>query len=438
MKAVRITDIEIAPNRQRKEYAPEAIIDLANSIDGPSGLLHPIVVRSTLDGTITLVAGERRLRAIETLWGLGGTLRHDGKTFQEGFVPIVSLGELDPVDAFEAELEENLRRVDLSWQERAAATAQLYELRRLQAERSQTPAPTAGTIGAELYPDIDPIKSLDAARKELIVSKHLSDPEVAKAKTVDEGFKILKRREETQRQVELGRSVGLTFGQHSHRLFQGNCLDILKREEPAQFDCILTDPPYGINAQDFNDSGGKANAAGHTYDDSLDTWRSLIHTFSIESFRLAKSQAHCYVFCDIDNFCELRTILSGAGWNCFRTPFIWHNPTSQRAPWPQTGPHRRWQMLLYAVKGSRPVLKLAPDLMTYPSDENLGWAAQKPVALYQDLLSRTCRAGDSVLDPFCGSGTIFPAAHGMKIKAMGIELDPAAYGISVKRIGELK
>lgn len=84
------------------------------------------------------------------------------------------------------------------------------------------------------------------------------------------------------------------------------------------------------------------------------------------------------------------------------------------------------------------MLKLAPDVVTYASDENLGWAAQKPVGLFADFLARSCRAGDSVLDPFCGSGTVFPAAHGMKVKATGIEMDPTAYGIAVKRLGELK
>ena len=140
----------------------------------------------------------------------------------------------------------------------------------------------------------------------------------------------------------------------------------------------------------------------------------------------------------MDNFVELRDAISDAGWNCFRTPLIWHNPSSQRAPWPQTGPHRRYQMCLYAIKGLRPILKSSSDLVTYASDENLNWAAQKPVDLYADFLSRSCRAGDSVLDPFAGSGTIFPAAHGLKVKATGIEINDVAYGIAVKRLSELK
>ena len=94
-------------------------------------------------------------------------------------------------------------------------------------------------------------------------------------------------------------------------------------------------------------------------------------------------------------------------------------------------------MCLYATKGDRPTLKLASDLVTYASDENLNWAAQKPVALYMDLLSRTCRPGDTALDCFVGSGTIFPSCHALKVKATGIEIDPVAYGIALKRLKDL-
>ena len=95
-------------------------------------------------------------------------------------------------------------------------------------------------------------------------------------------------------------------------------------------------------------------------------------------------------------------------------------------------------MCLYAIKSKRPILKVGSDVVTYSSDPNLNWAAQKPVDLYRDFLIRSCRAGDTVLDSFAGSGTIFPAAHSLKIKATGIELDPVAYGIAAKRLQALK
>lgn len=89
------------------------------------------------------------------------------------------------------------------------------------------------------------------------------------------------------------------------------------------------------------------------------------------------------------------------------------------------------------MKGKRPVLKMGGDVLDFAPDANLGHAAQKPVDLYRELLSRTCLPGDSVFDPFAGSGPIFPAAHGLKVRATGIERDQASYGIAVKRVGAL-
>src|ERR1700676_726304 len=436
MKAIKLTDIGIASNRQRKELVADQLIELAGSI-AKNGLLHPVVVRENVGNGYLLVAGERRLKAIEHLWVMGENLRCGGLEFAEGLIPCTYLGDLDPVDAFEAELEENIRRLDLDWRDRCIATSQLFELRKLQAEKAQAAAPTAADIAIELRGSSKG-NYQQSPRREIIMARYLKDPDVAAAKSVDEGFKVIKRKEEAARSAALGESVGRVFNAQSHTLLFGDCLAAMKGMNTGTFDCILTDPPYGIDAQDFNDSGGKANAAGHTYDDSLDLWRLLMPAFGRESFRVSKPQAHAYIFCDIDNFLELRALMRTAGWKVFRTPLVWHNPTSQRAPWPQHGPHRRYQMCLYALKGDRPVLKLAPDVLEYKSDENLGWAAQKPVGLYTDLLARSCRAGDSVLDPSCGTGTIFPAAHGGKIRATGIEMDATAYGIAVKRLGELK
>jgi DNA modification methylase len=439
VKAVKLIDIAIAPNRQRKELEQTALIELAGSI-AKNGLLHPIVVRDNTGNGYQLVAGERRLKAIEHLWFMGESLRCGDQTFSEGTIPCTYLGDLDPVDAFEAELEENLRRQDLEWQDRCEATSKLFELRRLQAEKAGREAPTVADLSKEIRGSSVGYYQ-ETTRREIIMAKYLKDPDVAAAKTVDEGFKIIKRKENSAIAVALGESVGRSFNSQSHTLIHGDCLSLMKGMPEGFFDVILTDPPYGIDAQNFNDSGGKAgagSAGGHTYDDSLENWLGLISEFSTQSYRVAKTQAHAYVFCDVENFLRLRGVMDLAGWQCFRTPLIWHNPASQRAPWPQHGPHRRWQMCLYAIKGGRPVLKLAPDMVTYASDQNLGWAAQKPVALYTDLLARSCRAGDSCFDPFCGSGTVFPAAHGLKIKATGIELDPTAYGIAVMRLGELK
>jgi len=153
---------------------------------------------------------------------------------------------------------------------------------------------------------------------------------------------------------------------------------------------------------------------------------------------LVSPQAHLYVFCDIDWFHTMKTEFSAAGWSVFRTPLIWYKKSGMRAPWPESGPQRKYETILYAVKEKRPILKMLGDVLDYPPDTNLGHAAQKPAALFEDLLRRSCLPGNSVLDPFCGSGPIFAAAHALKVRAVGIEMDQASYGISLGRINKLR
>lgn len=437
-KALKISDIIIAENRQRQEFDAQALADLTDSLRR-NGIFHPIVVRRTGNGP-QLVAGERRLRAIKDLNELGDKLRMGGTSFELGFAPCNDLADLSDIDAFEAELEENIRRVDLTWQERAVNTSRLLELRTMQALKEGRPEPSVADIAREVRPDVgSPTNAQNETRSEIIVAKHLSDPDVAKASTHREALKVVKRKEEARKNAALGISVGLTFSSTDHTLKQGDCLHIMKDFLiEGTFDVILTDPPYGIDAQEFNDSGGKA-VGGHFYDDSFDNWLRLMRAFLPLAETVSKSQSHLYLFCDIDNFCELKALVQEfTSFSPFRTPLIWHNPGATRAPWPDKGPQRKYQCCLYAVKGGRQTLKLAPDLVTFSSDENLGHPAQKPVALYQDLLSRSARPGDTVLDAFAGSGTIFPAAHALKIRATGIEMDSSAYGLAVKRLGELK
>lgn len=428
-----VEEIIIKPERQRQEFDPAYIQELAASI-ADTRLIHPLVVRK--EGTeIVLVAGQCRLKALDICWNFGQEVRCGTRVIPERQVPCTFLGEIDPVLAYEIELEENIRRRDINWKEKAASTRQLYELRRLQAERKGVPAPTPATIAIEVSGTAEG-QYQENIRQDLILSQHLENPVVAAAKTRKEAFKALKRDEENKRNAELGRSVGATFTAAVHTLLQGDCIKIMKEMDAGQFDVILTDPPYGIEAQDFGDSDGKAQA--HFYDDSYATWCHLIGHFCVQSFRITKPEAHLYAFCDIDRFDELRTTLFAAGWSCFRTPLIAVNPTAMRTPWIDGGPQRKWQMVLYARKGNKPVTRIYGDVLTHPSDSNLGHQAQKPTALYRDLLIRSIRPGDSVLDPFCGTGTIFPAAHELKVRATGIELDAAAAGIAAGRLRGLK
>ena len=434
MKTIALSAVTVSPNRQRRQFDAVKLQEFKSGIE-KRGLLHPIVLRVEGEGYV-LVAGERRLRVISDLADLDTQIRHDGQLVPLGFIPYTLLEDLDELAAEEAELEENTHRSDLTWQEQASAHARLKTLRDKQAAGRGDSPPTVAELAVEIRGSGEGVHQA-TVRRELIVARHLNDPEVAGAKSADEAWKILKKKDEAKKNQELGAAVGRTFTADVHRAIHGDSLEWMAACPAEQYDVILTDPPYGMGADEFGDSGGLA-AGAHGYEDSNENATRCYEVLATEGFRVAKAQAHLYAFCDQDMFPFLKVVFHQAGWQVVRTMLIWHKPSAMRAPWPEHGPQRKYETLLYAVKGKRPVTKMAPDLFAFPPDSNLGHAAQKPVALFQHLLERSVRPGDSILDPFMGSGPIFPAAHALKCRATGIEMSQTSYGIAVKRIEELK
>jgi DNA modification methylase len=447
MRAVNRSDIVIKPGRQRQSFDPVKMQELIVSIQD-RGLMHPPVMR--LEGEkIVLVAGERRLKAITEIQALGGVVICDEKAYA-GQVPYILLGDLTPLEAEEAELDENLKRSDLSWQEHAAAVARLHLLRQQQAAEKGEAHSVADTT-RELNPELASVPSgklgehQAATRRELIVARNLDNPLIAKAKDVGEAFKILKAAEQVSKNEELARTVGLTFSADVHQLFNMNCLDYMRKSmespegESAKgfFDVICTDPPYGMSADEFGDGGGKLTGITHKYRDDYESWQPLMQEFCRLSFAITKDQAHAYLFCDFDRFHELKGYMEDVGWYVFRTPLVIHKLGSGRVPLPDRGPRRQYELVLYAIKGKKPVTHIYPDVIASQADESTGHGAQKPVAVIQNLLQRSVRPGDRVFDGFAGSGSIFPAAHSLQCSVTACELDAGSYGISLKRLQAL-
>jgi site-specific DNA-methyltransferase (adenine-specific) len=441
MFTLPISQIYVPENRQRRDFDPLLITELANSIQA-HGLLQPIVVRFPREGepkdSHVLVAGERRLRAMQQIYELGGRFGHGTMNpFPDQHVPATDIGMLDELAAEEAELEENLRRKDLSWQEQAEAVQRLYALRQKQAEGAGKKIGQAD-IATEAFPNLSPATAANEVAANLALAKAIAvNPEVAKAKDPKAAMKLVKQIEATNLNKQLAAAVGRDFSSASHTLINGDCFEYMTTLPDASFDVILTDPPYGMGADRFGDGAGRLTNAEHHYDDSYDAWFTMMGDLADESFRLAKPEAHAYVFCDFDRFHELKKLMERAGWYVFRTPLLAYKLGSGRVPLPEHGPRRQYETILYAIKGNKKVTGIYSDVIPCTLEENLGHGANKPVELFADLLKRSCRPGDTVFDPFAGTGTIFPAAHGLRVKAIGCELAPEYYGIAVQRLGKL-
>ena len=413
MKTIPIADIHIG-DRQRKAFDEASIDELSVSIE-TKGLLHPLVLQGK-----TLVAGERRLRAIKLIHSTLRTFACDGKPVPEGQAPYILVSDSDAITIRETELEENLIREDLLWPERIAALDELHELRQAQ-NPEQSVADTAKELAgvSAATPATDP--KIANVRREVsrarIIAPYLDDPAVAGASSAHQAFNVVAAKVEAEFMAELERR-GATAAT-AHTLIAGDLTVELPKLPDNTYTCIVVDPPYGINANKFGDVA----ELRHDYEDDPETAERLVSCISIVGQRITTSEAHLWVFCDIEMFRQLRDeIDSITTWNCWRTPIIWNKGTGY-APQQSSGFKRCYELILFASKGGKPFGAAHKDVIECSPSQHKLHAAEKPFQLYAELLKRSCLPGDKVLDPCCGSGAIFSAAISAGVIATGIEIN---------------
>jgi len=108
VQRVALDRIKPSPFQPRKEFGPEALRELADSVR-EQGIVQPLIVRER-GGALELIAGERRWRAAQ-LAGLAE-------------VPVI-VREADDLTVLELALIENLQRENLNAIEEAQGYAQL-------------------------------------------------------------------------------------------------------------------------------------------------------------------------------------------------------------------------------------------------------------------------------------------------------------------------
>lgn len=434
MAIVDLSKIEIR-KRQRTTMDPKKLQELQDSI-AERGLLHPPVCWHDPDtDTWVLVVGERRLTAMKKLSDLGIEYRHSVFNIQPGQAFITPLSpEIDEIIRFELEFDENIKREDLTWQDRCKALSALHDMR-LAENPKQSLAATGREIASAGVPDRKtgaPISEHAAAenvRTAVIVAKNLNDPLIANARNENEAISLFYKREEEKVRAALARRQ-LTKRDSDIKLDVrlGDATIILPTLEPALYDLILTDPPYGMGA---NSAGFRARTLHHhNYDDNPDNARSIARSILTEGFRLTRPRANLFMFCDIGLFDWLCKFAANMGWTPFTRPLIWQKSESEGlAPWGSSGPRLTTEFIFYATKGQRG-MNLSPtdvfNVKRVSRSERLH-AAEKPVELLKQLIECTTLIGESVLDPCCGSGSTLVACRELKRHCLGLELDPNYY-----------
>lgn len=449
-----VADVIIPEERQRdKAFADEALIV---SIE-QQGLINPIVIHA--DGR--LVAGERRLDAHIKL--------------SRPFIRATILENLSPIKAFEIELQENLARKQLTWQEEVRAIGK-YHAERLAAFPGWTQMGTASALGL----------SQGHLSTVLAIAEEIEDVDVQNCPTLRGAFNLLTARADRARMaaqsrgleiagavaialppaipanatkeertaalmahVDLTKNVNQTVTdidkslaaiqqgriaaaaleqQRKHEIVS----DLVLNEDFLNWAASYTGPKFDVIHADFpygkNYSGARTRktsvAIAPVYADDPDIYFGLVEGFLKMQDNFCFPAAHCIFWFDMQYYQWTIDQFEAAGWKLVQPfPLIWTKGYSGVASDPKRRPRHCYETALLFSRGDRKIVNLDKDHFECLLDEKLH-LNQKPLDMLKHFLNLVVDEHTAVLDPTCGSGSALAAALQLKAaRVLGIELD---------------
>lgn len=233
-----------------------------------------------------------------------------------------------------------------------------------------------------------------------------------------------------------------------------DALSYVKGLGKGSIDLVLTDPPYAISRETNFQTGDLKGDDTDRFRVSMDFGKwdvvdpEYFKALFKELYRVLRKGGTCVVFYDAWKMQELRSWLEEAGFKMFRKCY-----------WEKTNPvplnrkrlylSNSHEEFLVCVKGGAPTYNMHwmvgggseyhpqdKGIFRYPICHEAGrfHPTQKPLGLIKELVSIHSNVGDSILDPFMGSGTTAVASKEMERNAYGSELSDEYFPKLIKRL----
>ncbi len=222
----------------------------------------------------------------------------------------------------------------------------------------------------------------------------------------------------------------------------GDSLQLMKELKDESIDLIVTDPPYfRVMIREYN---GKM----HDWDNQWESFEDYLNwcrTWFNELNRVLKVNGSLYVFAD-DKISAYIQVELDKLFN-LKNNIVWVKPNNM--------PIKGWRsyhcyapiterILFYSkdlkkneYKGCFTPKRNFTDVWTFPitsSSEDTYHPTQKPISILNRIIQTSSRKGDTVLDPFMGSGTTGVASVAFRRNFIGYELDEKYFKIAKDRI----
>jgi DNA modification methylase len=214
----------------------------------------------------------------------------------------------------------------------------------------------------------------------------------------------------------------------------------LAADLPDGINCVITDPPYGVDFQSNNakTAVGAAKNRKIANDSDLDAAIETFHSVMRHLVPKLADEAELYFFTSWDVYPSWAEAVDGWGGIDYKMMLIWQKG------YPGLGDlDCNWgcghELILYCKKGRRQLPYRRQGILAFdkvPSGQNIH-PTEKPVGLLEELIKMSTNEGDLIVDPFAGSGSTIWAAQRLNRNAIGIEIDPQHAANASERLTEL-
>lgn len=228
-----------------------------------------------------------------------------------------------------------------------------------------------------------------------------------------------------------------------NRLFLGDARRVLRSLPDGCADCAVFDPPYdvisgGNQARPDQPAGILKADQGESFTGSgLNGGKPLQpREYLHDLYRVMRDPSHIYMMTNFHSLEESLRQLRLAGFEIHNL-LVAHKQNTVPNRWYM----KNCEYTILARKGKAfPIndcgSKTVHDFGIMQRGEKLH-DAQKPVALMEFYIRNSSVIGDTVIDPFCGSGSTLVAANRAGRRFIGIDNDPEHIKTSVKRTGAI-
>lgn len=212
----------------------------------------------------------------------------------------------------------------------------------------------------------------------------------------------------------------MKFEEMINKIILGDCMDYLKNIPDKSIDLVLTDPPYGINA----DKGVGGNNLGKVkkYDDNWDSETPKKELFD-ELLRIGKN-----------------VIVFGGNYFTDKLPLgnhwiVWDKIGEVN----QEGVNFSSCELLWTNIKKNNVKKYFVRQIGFINDgDDRFHPTQKPYRLITEIIKDYSKENDLILDAFSGSGTVCCSAKDNNRNFIGFEINEKFYKKSIDRLNGIR